>query len=654
MNKKKQQQFEEEIARHVSQNVVTIINNVATCGKMPIYLAQAGYKVIVTGSKKSLDTYERFIEASKEFDKSSLAFSDELPYFSNNYKIIFITYGAELIQKILDNKDENTVLIVEDSYNCINANLLFSFSKELISKGAKIKLVIINPILKYSNNLSMFFDNAPVIASPSKSYYVTFQQMADTDIRSLIINLLRCSSHKNFLILLHNKDAIQELSDELNEDFVKYNIDTKILKLYSELPFDVQRERLTKLYRSRVILSTNILQRRSIPFDIDVVIDNGLETTLDIVDSVQTFQISNLSKAEISQRQALAGMYSPGVYYLCSDFNYDSRKEVKVKIDSSFDNMLLAMINANIDVKSFKLLHNKSQYFLGSSLRLLNMLGAIDENRKITDIGNEMSKIPMEVRFARILVEAKTYGVEFDALICCLVLSFGKFNKFSSEIAHDLKSDLFGQMATFKKLYLKQKLSDSSQIYWSKFNKTSKLFEKILHMLKITPSVDTDIPSIKKCLACGFPDFLFVCQKNIGYKNNINASLRYLFNDSALYDKGNRYIVGIPVDSTNNTDNTYFKRVKFPTAYTLDEVMECYSKWFKTVFSISGNNIFENQTYNGMVITSRFIGTVAEIMESDPDAFMEIKEVDKSSGKEFMSLYFHDLKVNSRPIIKIV
>lgn len=648
-NKERQNQFEKEITRYVSENAVTIINNVATCGKMPIYLAQAGYKVIVTGSKKVLDVYGRFVETSKEFDKNSLSFSNYYNHFYNDYKIIYITYGAELIEKILNNKDESTVLIIEDSFNSFNANLLFSFSKKLISEGAQLRLVIINHLTKYNNNISKFFDNAPIIISPAKAHHVSFIQKSAKDIENLIVDQLRYSSYKNFLVLLHDKNAIKSLSNRLNKSFAKYGINTKILELYSDLSFKVQHDRISKFYNSRVILSTDLLQSGYIPFDIDVVIDDGLQKALVDIDGVPTYAIRNISKSDIKQRQALAGMY----YYLCSN-SYDDRKEVYMEIDSNFDNMLLAIINSDIDIKSLKILNQKSKYYICRSLKLLQMLGAVDANAKITDIGKEMNKIYMEVRFSRILVEAKTYGVEFDSLICCLILSFGRIDESASEIAYNLKSDLFGQMTIFKQLYLEDVSSSTKQIGSNQLKKSIGLIRKISHMLKIKPSADTDIVSVKKCLACGFPDLLFIYEKKLGYRNNIDAPFRHLFTDSALYNKKERYVVGIPVNYVNHSDNSLYGRIQFPSAYTLEEVIECYSKWFTTGFYKSQNSIFETKVYNGIVIASRFIGSIEELKKSNPAAFHEKEEIDEKSGQTFISLYFHDLKVNSRPIIKIV
>lgn len=634
----KQKHFEKEALQSILENSVTIINNLYTCGKIPVSLARAGYTVIVTGSKKRLDPFERYSKTIKSFDKSMVAFSKILPYHSNNYKILFINYSSELINKLLASENQNMVLIVEDSYNCLEAGLLFALVHKLMSDGKKIKLVVLNKIDKYTNKLSDYFDNAKILEYPDR-HYVTFIQEPANRMEHIILSQFKVHSRRNILILLQNQEEIEKLSKQLNILKNKMNINANIIcSNYSYKDLDP--------FALNVIIATYVAPDTSIDFDI--VIDNGFQAVKKNINGVLTYKIRNISKAEISQRQRIAGLYSPGVYYLFSDFDYERRKEVSKEWDYDFDNIILSLIKYNIDIKSLQFPHNSYKFFISCSLNLLMKIDAIDSNTQITEIGKEISEIPIEVNFSRTFIEARKYGAEFDALIFWIIIHFKWFSN-SNISSHESKSDLFLQITSLKQLYIHGKYP---QVDYINYKKICGLIKNLCDYLKVKPYFDTKINELKTCIAVGFPDYLFICIRSIGYKNSISNTVRYLYTNSSLYAKGYRYIVGIPADIIDDYNNTSFSRILYPTAYTLEEI-NCFSKWFISGLSISDNNVFENQMYNGIIITSNLLGNVQELKKIYPEDFHEEKEIDEESGKTFICSYFRNLKISSREYVKI-
>ena len=655
-----QEEFEKQITRHVDENKVTIINS-SYCEKIPVYLAQAGYKVIVTGSRHTLSTHQRWQKVTQEFEKIK-SFYDVMP-IPKNYQIIFQSYDSTLIELILRSRNTDTVLIVEDSYNCINADLLFAFSKHLIINGYKLKLVILNKISMYNSKLSDFFEGAPVIESPAKPFPVSFyQHTSNESIEKTIFTLLQSNSYNRMLVFLPGIKEIEALNEKLQNYIKEHKLDTEVVCIHSKLPYQVQKANLAKHYSSRIVLSTDVPQIISAYLDIDVIIDAGIEKRVKTFNGIDTTIIRHISKETIRQRQALAGKISFGSYYLCSNVDMDARKEIHTEMESTIDNMLLALINNDINVLSFKFLHSKSKHKIHCSLRLLKILGALNSDLQTTSIGKQMVTLPMSVRFSRIFIESQAYGLEFDSLICYVLFNNNADNQISgdydSELSNKMNSDLLMQIHIFKEKYLQKKTSfviKNNNLSW--FQKTALLLDKLCNLLEITPTADTDISKLKKCICSGFPDGLFVLTEKSKYKNNGSDSVyARLFLRSTLINKENMYVVGLPIDYIDKTSNhKIIKRyISLPTAYTEEDVIECYSKYLKISHSISNGNIFECQTYNGLIIKRAFLGTVEDLKVSNPDAFHQEKETDKISGETQICLYFNELKIDSKPFVKLV
>ena len=280
-----------------------------------------------------------------------------------------------------------------------------------------------------------------------------------------------------------------------------------------------------------------------------------------------------------------------------------------------------------------------------------------DESNQITDVGEEVLKLRAEVRFSRIIIEARKYNLEFDSLLCYLLKKFGDlwlYDETTDSICTgDKKSDLFAQMLTLKKVYFGE--IDPNKYDLKKRKRCKDVINRYSSMMNIKPSKYSNISDMKKCIACGFPDYLFIATTRKGYQND--ASTKYYYNTanaSTVRLNENMYIVGISL-SYNKVRNYLSGRIHLVTGYTEEEVMECYSEYLQfSYFTTDGRNVFGQYTYNDIKVKIEFIGTVDDLKISCPEAFHEEKEIDEVSGKNVICLYFHDLKISSKPCFKAI
>lgn len=597
--------FEEEILRYVNENVVTIVNS-DNCGDIPFYLEQAGYKVIVTTSERKLNAYVRVNSLIQKYNddnaKKIVFYNNISPSYYENYQIIFMSYSGKVIREILNNKDSNMVLIIEDSFNSINAQLLMVLCKHLIDSGSKIRLVIVHNLSMFNCTLSNFFYNAPIIETPIKPYWVSFCYEHDKNIAQLLLDLLQHSSHRNFLILLPGQSEINQLSNTLKECFKECHIDAEMFSMYSGISFEKFRNQCIESIKKRIILSSDIIQKVSIPIDIDVVIDSGTEKSVKNIDGVKTSFIRNISQNSIELHKELAGKYSPGVYWLCSKISYSNRKKFHNEVDPNLDNMILELINFNIDIFSHYFLSSKANYYIFASISLLKKLGAINDDLQITDIGKKMCLIPIDVRFSRTLLEAKLNDAEFETLMFYVLVRFKiPHINYINNFAYSKKSDLAGMLDILTYHYFNTDYMSYSNV----ISQSIAIIRKFVRILGITPRCTINLEGLKKSIPYGFPDGLYVLTLPNKYQNSSHNLYRSLHNPSVLSLSLDtyKYVVGFPSDFINKTSSKSVakRHLLLSTVYTLEEVLEYFSPFLSKNSSEVG---ITKYFYNGIEIAS--------------------------------------------------
>lgn len=653
------EKFKEEIVRTITNSPITIIEGTTACGKsskVPVYLAEAGYKVIITQPRRLAAT-ALAEKVAKGFGKQALG--NEVGFhtglksnFSNDSQIIYMTEGTELIRQFSSKEDlDNTVLIIDEFHERkSDADVLLAFAKKLITENGKnLKLVLMSATIN-SDQLSVFLDNAPIIKITTPLYQVITLHYPTKDMNDIILRSVKANN--NILVFLPGKQEIMHLRQELIKLFRSYGVHARILALHSDLPYEEQKL-VFQHSRPKVILATNIAQTSITISDIDIVIDTGLEKRVEIVDGIPTLITKQISKSDCIQRRGRVGRSSPGVYYLCSDFPYENRDEYptpEIEV-SSLEDILLLLTNFNISIDSLPFLDAPTSHLIEKSIQLLEKLGAIDKDGNITDIGAQMCQIPLGVRSSRMIVEAKKYGIEADMLICGLIQEIGKLGDIlsigDSCRSEQYISDLVYQLNLFKSAYFDSNVYTGSMKLT--FDHMVEYADKVSTKLgvTITPN-EPDISTIKKCLISGFPDCLFILEKGKGYINSSHSSSRIPYRNSFLSKGGHKYLIGIPMDFASDVaPDKVYQRILLPTSYSKEELLEVSDYLFTKKYVMKENVIYQYFYYNDIEIASFSLGTIAELRESDPYGFYENSEYYPKFKQSYKFLYYHGFKIAS-------
>ena len=196
------------------------------------------------------------------------------------------------------------------------------------------------------------------------------------------------------------------------------NPPVRILPLFGELSPEDQDAALTPSAPGtrKVVLATNIAETSLTIQGVRVVVDSGLvrRSMFDPSTGMSRLETQRISRASADQRQGRAGRTEPGVCYRAwSEGAHRSLAPFTPPEIVEADLIPLALELASWgarDAAALRWLDSPPPAMLASARDVLQRLGALDLDGRITAHGREMASIGVHPRFAHMLLRARAMG----------------------------------------------------------------------------------------------------------------------------------------------------------------------------------------------------------------------------------------------------
>jgi ATP-dependent RNA helicase HrpB len=228
-----------------------------------------------------------------------------------------------------------------------------------------------------------------------------------------------------------------------------------ILPLHGELQPKDQDAAVARYDRPKIVVATNVAET-SITIDgVRLVIDSGLAriARYDANRGINTLLIEKISQANAEQRTGRAGRTAPGkCVRLWSRAEHDERPPHELpeirRLDLS--EVVLTLKAAGVDdLRQFRWLERPDEISLTHAEELLEDLGAIGHDKKITPTGRKMLAFPLHPRYARMLLAAQEYGCVHQAcLVAALTQGRDLLLRNAGREVESARGDLFGDKAS--------------------------------------------------------------------------------------------------------------------------------------------------------------------------------------------------------------
>jgi ATP-dependent helicase HrpA len=467
----------EEIARAIRDNQVVVVAGETGSGKttqlpkicLELGLAETGR----IGHTQPRRLAARSV-ADRIADELNVALGQEVGYqvrftdhSSDATRIKLMTDGILLaeIQRDRQLKQYSTIIIDEAHERSLNIDFLMGYLSRLLPKRPDLKVIITSATIDV-DKFSRHFRDAPVISVSGRSYPVeiVYQDPAEKDedetahdstasnntssgrgqatdtsdddpLLSGVMTALRSirqherqqrSGPGDVLVFLSGERDIRELALSLRK---KQLPDTEILPLYARLSAKEQQRIFADHRGRRIVLATNLAETSLTVPGIRYVIDSGLAriSRYSVQSKVQRLPIEPVSQASANQRAGRCGRVAPGICYrLYSEDDFTSRPAftdpeiMRTNLSAVILQMQLLRLG---DIYQFPFIDPPERRAVNDGYRLLQELGALDENRRINNKGRQMARMPVDPRLAAMLIEANQRACLAEMLVIVSALS---------------------------------------------------------------------------------------------------------------------------------------------------------------------------------------------------------------------------------------
>ena len=441
----------EEIKKAIAENQVTIICGETGSGKttqLPkicLELGRGAAGLIGHTQPRRLaarSVAERIAEELKSEIGSAVGYKVRFTdHTSRDACVKLMTDGILLAETQTDRylAAYDTIIIDEAHERSLNIDFLLGYLKQLLPRRPDLKVIITSATID-AERFSQHFNGAPVLEVSGRTYPVEIlyrpltskdEDDAEVELTDAIVDAadeLARHGEGDILVFLPGEREIREAAEALRKSTLRRN--DEILPLFARLSHAEQH----KIFhpsdaKRRIVLATNVAETSLTVPGIKYVIDTGLARVkrYSARAKVEQLHVEKISQAAARQRSGRCGRVSAGVCIrLFSEEDFNSRTEFTDPeiIRSNLAAVILRMASLNLgDVAAFPFLEMPDSRYINDGFQVLLELGAVNEHNGLTRLGEQMARLPIDPKIARILLAAKKHDCMAEILVIASALS---------------------------------------------------------------------------------------------------------------------------------------------------------------------------------------------------------------------------------------